>query len=52
MNTSWLLKSRTVWGALLCSAFLSTAILWLLPGGLPYVLNGLRLLTRGQPQAS
>lgn len=37
MNTSWLLKSRTVWGALLGSAFLSTAILWLLPGGLPAV---------------
>ena len=37
MNTSWLLKSRTVWGALLCSAFLSTAFLWLLPGGLPAV---------------
>jgi cell division protein FtsB len=37
MNTSWLLKSRTVWGALLCSAFLSTALLWLLPSGLPAV---------------
>lgn len=37
MNTGWLLKSRTVWGALLGSAFLSTAILWLLPGGLPAV---------------
>jgi cell division protein FtsB len=37
MNATWLLKTRTVWGALLCSAFLSTAILWLLPSGLPAV---------------
>ncbi|MBK8724814.1 MAG: septum formation initiator family protein [Holophagaceae bacterium] len=37
MNTPWLLKSRTVWGALLCSGVLSTATLWLLPGGLPAV---------------
>lgn len=33
MNAAWLLRSRTLWGVLLASAFGSTAILLLAPDG-------------------
>ena len=33
MNASWLLRSSTLWGALGCSALLSTAVLWFSPEG-------------------
>lgn len=35
MNAAWLLRSRTLWGALGLSALASTAILLLSPDGLP-----------------
>jgi cell division protein FtsB len=33
MNAGWLLKSSTLWGALGCSALLSTLVLWVSPDG-------------------
>lgn len=35
MNAGWLLKSSTLWGALGCSALLSTLVLWMSPEGVP-----------------
>ncbi len=35
MNAAWLLRSRTLWGALGISAALSVAIMFLAPDGLP-----------------
>lgn len=35
MNAAWLLRSRTLWGALGFSAIASTGILLLMPDGLP-----------------
>jgi cell division protein FtsB len=35
MNSAWLLKSSTLWTALVLSSVSSLAILWLSPDGLP-----------------
>lgn len=35
MNAAWLLRSRTLWGALVISALVSTGILLFAPDGLP-----------------
>ena len=35
MNAGWLLKSSTLWGALGCSALISTLVLWMSPQGIP-----------------